>query len=114
LPARVREAKLPASRGPLRDGVIRACRNGVPAAMAISPLPAQDPSAPQMSREDLDSLIRTFARASGPVWIHDLSARCLYQNPAALRTGGDRRRATAIDILDHRNRPVGQILTSPR
>ncbi len=82
--------------------------------MAISPLPARDQAAPQMSREDLDSLIRTFDRASGPVWIHDLSARCLYQNNAALRTDADRSRATAIDILDHRNRPVGQILMPAR
>lgn len=62
-----------------------------------------------LSPEHLAGLARTFADSAHPVWIHDLSGRCVYRNRAASQGGAGGDRVASHEIFGSDNRRIGQL-----
>lgn len=64
--------------------------------------------ASSLSASQLERLKHTFDDASRPVWIHDLSHKCVYMNAAAL-AGPDAGVAVIHEIHDHEDRTLAYL-----
>jgi len=67
---------------------------------------------PGFSNTHLACLARTYDRATVPVWIYDLSARCIYENRSARGVRADAVSRLLFEIVDSRNRVVGHLATA--
>lgn len=56
-------------------------------------------------------LARTYDRVSQPVWIHDLSDNCVYQNRSARSAPLSPTALARFEILDHDDRIIGHLTT---
>ncbi|UCD30272.1 MAG: hypothetical protein JSV03_07330 [Planctomycetota bacterium] len=56
-------------------------------------------------------LANTYERIPRPIWIHDLSAKCLYRNPPARSVSLSQAKVTRFEILDHDDRIIGHLTT---
>ena len=57
-------------------------------------------------------LAKTYDRISQPVWIHDLSANCVYRNRSARSAPSSKAVLARFDILDHDDRTIGHLTTT--
>jgi PAS domain-containing protein len=62
-----------------------------------------------LSPTDLAGLARTFDDSAHAVWIHDLSGRCVYRNPAAQQTEPCTATDMLHEILGPDNRQIGRL-----
>jgi len=67
-----------------------------------------------LSDEQLASLARTYDAVSNPIWVHDLSHRCVYWNPPASGHSVDEGGMLLFDIVDHRGRTIAHLSTAER
>ena len=58
----------------------------------------------------LAGLGRTFEAARQPVWIHDLTDRCVYRNAAAQAAYREGAAVQLHDIVDHEDRKLGYLV----
>jgi len=66
---------------------------------------------PVFSDRQLASLARMYDKASSPIWVYDLSARCVYRNRSAQRTHSGAASRLTFEIVDHKGRVVGHLAT---
>ena len=64
-----------------------------------------------LSDEQLELLAQTFDDAAEPVWIHDLSDRCLYANAGA-RGRKPGRDALRFQMCDYTATALAQVITA--
>ncbi len=64
-----------------------------------------------LTEEQLLALARTYDTAGKPVWVHDLSAQCLYQNPASEGRTGLHGRLAVFDVIGPDGRRIAQLTT---
>ena len=60
----------------------------------------------------LAALARTYDYVSRPIWVYDLSARCVYRNPSARRVPLDPASRLSFEITDHTGRLMGHLTTA--
>jgi len=63
------------------------------------------------SYEWMAAVARTFDEVSAPVWIHDLSFRCIYRNRSTAAASPDEDGLQVHELLDHEGRTVGHLCT---
>lgn len=73
------------------------------ASLAETPTPLSD--------NQLAWLSRTYERVSQPIWVHDLTNRCIYRNRPARSAGRHSAARLVFEIIDHNGRTIGHLAT---
>lgn len=70
-------------------------------------------TAATFSEDQLAGLARTYEGIDRPIWVHDLSARCVYRNRLAAGRAATADGHEVFEILDHHGRAIGQLRAGP-
>jgi len=66
-------------------------------------------SSKAISGRHISWLAQTYDRTSRPVWIHDLSNRCIYRNWAAQTSALDESSHLRFELLNHNDHIIGHL-----
>lgn len=61
--------------------------------------------------QHLAGLARTYEQAASPVWVYDLSERCVYRNRSAESYRRNGTPISSFEITDHAGRVIGRLDT---
>jgi PAS domain-containing protein len=67
------------------------------------------PESESLPPDALDQLAGTFENVRQAVWVHDNAGRCVYRNSIARRVVQRASLDAVQDILDYRDRRIGQL-----